>query len=97
MWYFVTDEANLTGLTNLTYASGTQSFGPGSQMCVNISIIDDHLVERAETFVVCGCPTPLAIIPEASGCTTVTIEDNDGKINMQRTQYRLGNVHIIMS
>ena len=47
-------------------------------MCVNISINDDQLVEQTETFVVCGCPTPLAVIPEANGCVNVTIFDNDG-------------------
>ena len=72
-------EASFERVTNLTYASGIQSFGSGSQMCFNISITDDQLVEQTETFVVCGCPTPLAVIPEANGCTTVTIEDNDGK------------------
>ena len=65
---------------NLTYVSGTQPFGPGSQMCVDLSINDDQLVEQTETFVVCGCPTPLAVIPEANRCVNVTILDNDGKI-----------------
>lgn len=75
------DEANFNGIANLTYASGTQPFGPGSQMCVDISITDDQLVEQTETFIVCGCPTPLIVIPEANGCATVTIVDNDGKIS----------------
>lgn len=75
-----TDDINISGLANLTYVLGTQPLGPGSQMCVDISINDDQLVEQTETFVVCGCPSPLAVIPEANGCVNVTILDNDGKI-----------------
>ena len=75
-------DASFNGLANLTFVSGTQSFGPGSQMCVDISINDDQLVEQTETFIVCGCPTPLAVIPEANGCVNVTIFDNDSKIKL---------------
>ena len=75
-------DASFNGLPNLTFVSGTQPFGPGSQMCVNISINDDQLVEQTETFVVCGCPTPMAVIPEANGCINVTIFDNDGRIKV---------------
>ena len=50
-------------------------------MCIDISISDDQLVEQTETFVVCGCPTPLAVILDANGCANVTILDNDGKTN----------------
>ena len=53
-------------------------------MCVNISINDDQLVEQTETFIICGCPTPLAVIPEANGCVNITIIDNDGKIQYPR-------------
>ena len=74
-------DASFNGLVNLTYVSGTQPFGPGSQMCVDLSINDDQLVEQTETFVVCGCPTPLAVIPVTNGCVNVTILDNDGEID----------------
>ena len=83
MHIYFTDKTNFIGLTNLTYASETQPFGPGSLMCVNISITDDQLVEQTETFVVCGCPTSLAVIPETNGCVTVTIIDNDGEIKLK--------------
>ena len=79
-----TGDSGFNGLANLTYVSGTQPFGPGSQMCVDISINNDQLVEQTETFVVCGCPTPLAVIPEANGCVNVAIFDNDGKIQYPR-------------
>ena len=62
------------------FASGTQSFGPDSQMCINISINDDQLVEETEKFVVCGCSTQPAVI-QNDGCTDVFIEDDDSKLS----------------
>ena len=83
MHVYFADKTNFIGLANLIYASETQPFGSGSQMCVDISITDDQLVEQTESFVVCGCPTPLAVIPEANGCVTVTIIDNDSEIKLK--------------
>ena len=75
----LTDKGNFFGLSNFTYVSGAQPFGPDSQMCTNISIIDDQLVERTERFVVCGCSSQPEVIVHDGGCTNVYIEDNDSK------------------
>ena len=78
--FFVTAQTNFVGLTNITFASGTQPLGPDSQMCINISISDDQLVEETEKFVVCGCSTQPAVI-QNDGCTDVFIEDDDSKLS----------------
>ena len=62
------------GLDNFKFAAGTQP-GSESKMCINISIIDDELVERTEKLVICLNTTQ----PTAdSDCTDIYIEDNDG-------------------
>lgn len=68
-------------MNNLTYASGTQPFGTGSQKCLSISISDDELVEGTEKIVVCGFYEQTAkVIFQDGGCTDIFIEDNDGKV-----------------
>ena len=52
--------------------------GPDSQMCLNISIGDDQLVEETERLVVCGFSTVSAVLVQNMGCTDVFVEDNDG-------------------
>ena len=52
--------------------------GPDSQMCLNISIGNDQLVEETERLVVCGFSTVSAVIVQNMGCTDVFVEDNDG-------------------
>ena len=66
--------------TGLLFGAGTLPFGPDSQMCLNISINDDQLVEKAERLVICGAPvsTEPAVIVQNAGCTDVYVEDNDG-------------------
>ena len=78
-YFFTTAQSGFVGLTNITFASGTQPFGPDSQMCVNISISDDQFVEETERFVVCGCSTQAVI--QNDGCTHIFIEDDDSKFS----------------
>ena len=48
-------------------------------MCLNISIIDDELVEGTEKFVVCGFyETTYEVTFPNNGCADIFIEDNDG-------------------
>lgn len=53
----------------------------GQQICFDIAVIDDHLVESAETAVICGCSPHNVTF---NGCVTLTIEDNDGEINLNQ-------------
>ena len=72
-----TDIKDLT-MNDLVFTSGTQPFGPGSQMCLNFSIIDDQLVEPTERFTVCGRSSQNAVVILNNGCTDIKIRDNDG-------------------
>ena len=72
-----TDIVDLT-MNDLVFSSGTQPFGPGSQMCLNFSIIDDQLVEPTERFTVCGRSSQNAVVILNNGCTDIKIRDNDG-------------------
>ena len=65
-------------MNDLVFTSGAQSFGPGSQMCLNFSIIDDQLVEPTERFTVCGQSSQNAVVILNNGCTDIKIRDNDG-------------------
>lgn len=67
-------------MNNLVFISGTQLFGPGSQMCLNFSIIDDLLVEPTERFTVCGQSSQEAVVILNNGCADIKIRDNDGII-----------------
>ena len=91
---YTTAQTNFVGLTNFTFASGTQPFGPDSQMCINISINDDQLVEETERFFVCGCSTQPAVIKN-DGCTDVFIEDDDSKLSC-RYNYPFTPISILM-
>ena len=64
----------------LTFTSGTQPHSAGSQMCLDISIIDDDLVEGTEMFVVCASyeGSATTILFEDNTCRDIFIEDNDG-------------------
>ena len=67
-------------MESLTFTSGTQPYRDGSQKCLDISIIDDELVEGTERFAVCGtyedgAPT---IMFEGNSCRDIFIEGNDG-------------------
>ena len=72
-----TDIEDMT-INSLIFPSGTQPFGPGSQMCLNFSIIDDLLVEPTERFTVCGRSSQNAVVILNNGCTDIKITDNDG-------------------
>ena len=71
-------------VTYLTFTSGTQPYSAGSQMCLDISIIDDDLVEGTEMFVVCALYEGSAstILFEGNICRDIFIEDNDGTITL---------------
>ena len=62
------------------FDSVAQLFGPGSQMCLNISINDDPFLEPTETFVICGSSQQNAVVILNDGCTNVNIRDNEGRI-----------------
>ena len=76
-----TDIADLT-MNDLIFTSGTQPFGPGSQMCLNFSIIDDQFIEPMERFTVCGRSSQNAVVILNNGCTNIKITDNDGIIKL---------------
>ena len=67
-------------VNNFLFGAGTQPFEPDSQMCLNISISDDQLVEETERLVVCGAQvsTEPAVIIQNGDCNDVFVEDNDG-------------------
>ena len=69
--------SDLVGVTNFIFTSGTEPFGPGSLMCLNIVIIDDDRVEGDERFVVCGCSSQPGVVILDEGCADVFVEDND--------------------
>ena len=71
------DIADLT-MNDLVFASGTQPFGPGSQMCLDFSIIDDQFIEPTERFTICGRSLQNAVVILNNGCTDIKIRDNDG-------------------
>lgn len=74
-----TDGSDFDGMKNLTFSSGTYPFGPGSQLCINISVVDDEIIEGMEKFVLCAYYEGTSeVILQNSGCTDIYIEDNDG-------------------
>ena len=76
-YYYADGDDFLLYMNNLTYAAGTEPLGPDSQMCLNISIIDDDLYEGIEQFVICGS-SEQSIEFEGNECIDIFIEDNDG-------------------
>ena len=69
-------------MNDLVFPSGTQPFGPGSQMCLNFSIIDDLFIEPTERFTVCGRSSQNAVVILNNSCTEIKIRDNDGIANV---------------
>lgn len=77
------DENDFFGLGNLTFISGTDPFDSGSQMCLDITIVDDELVEERERFVVCGVYKGVSEVTFwNNGCADTFIEDNDGIVTL---------------
>ena len=64
---------------NLTFTSGTGPFDRGSVMCIDISIVNDFLVEGTEKFVLCALDEN-NMPGDYSACTDIFIEDDDGII-----------------
>ena len=54
-----------------------QGVRQGQQICFVIGIVDDNLMESAETAVICGCSPHNVTF---NGCVTLTIQDNDSKV-----------------
>ena len=72
------DIVDLT-MNDLVFAAFTEPQGPGSQMCLNFSIIDDQLVEPTERFTVCGLSSDTSVNILNNGCTDIKIIDNEGE------------------
>ena len=72
------DEDDIINMNNITYTSGTQPFGHGSQMCFDLSVIDDELVEAIEQYTICATGQALQVVFEGGNCIDIFIEDNDG-------------------
>ena len=75
------------GVRDFSFGAGTQPLGPGSQMCLNISITDDPFLEPVEIFSICGSSQQNAVVIVNGGCTTLFIRDNEGTLckMVQRT------------
>ena len=74
--------SDLVGASDLVFTVGTQPFEAGSLMCLNVTIIDDHLIEGEESFAVCGFSEQSGVVILEGGCTDVFIEDNDAGIEL---------------
>ena len=68
------------GVMDFLFPSGTLPLRIGSQMCLNISITDDQIVETTEIFTICGSSQQTGVVFLNNGCSDITISDNDGKI-----------------
>ena len=63
-------------MTELVFLAGTNN---GTIQTLNISIVNDDLVEGNETFVLSGRVTSPAMFLPGRNMTTITIIDNEGK------------------
>ena len=70
--------ADIMGVRDFFFDAGTQPLGPGSQMCLNISINDDPFLEPIEIFSICGTSQQNAVLILNGGCTNIIIRDNEG-------------------
>lgn len=68
------------------FINGTERGGPGSQMCVDVPIEDDSLVEFDELFIVTA-DSPDPNINTTLLMTAVIILDGDGKSWYTKSQY----------
>ena len=80
------------GVRNFFFGSGTQPLVPGSQMCLNITIIDDQLIEPTERFMICGRSSQNAVLILNNGCSDVNIRDNDGE-----SRHQLNYIHLCLA
>ena len=83
----IVDWTNTAGSTDdimdvrdFLFPSGTEPLGFGSQMCLNISINDDQIVEPTERFMICGSSLQNSVVILNGGCSDITIRDNDGEL-----------------
>ena len=66
------------GVMDFLFPSGTRPLGSRSLMCLNISILDDVIVEPLETFFVCGSSQQNSVVLLNGSCAIINIEDNEG-------------------
>ena len=69
---------DIMGVMDFLFPNGTQPLGTGSQMCLNISITDDQIVEPTEIFTLCGSSQQNRVVFLNNGCSDISIRDNDG-------------------
>ena len=70
--------SDIMGVRDFFFDAETQPLGPGSQMCLNISINDDPFLEPIEIFSICGTSQQNAVMILNGGCTNIFIRDNEG-------------------
>ena len=75
---------DIMGVRDYFFDSGTQPLGNGSQMCLDISIDDDQVLEPTERFMICGSSTQNSVVILNDGCSEITIRDNDSKTKYRR-------------
>lgn len=71
--------SDIMGVMDYFFPSGTQPLRLGSQMCLNISVNDDQIIEPTEQFLICGSSTQNSVLILNGGCSGITIRDNEGK------------------
>lgn len=70
---------DIMGVQDFFFPSGTQPLEPRSQMCMNISINDDQILEPMEQFMLCATSLQTSVVILNGGCSDVSIRDNDGE------------------
>ena len=67
-------------------SEGTVEFGPGqTQQQIAVGILDDNLIEPAETFFVdLSNPTNASLLPDGSSTANITIQDDDSGVSVVR-------------
>ena len=75
-WLLISGITNTTNEEDLVILDN-QEVRQGRQICFDIGVVDDELVEPSETAVICGCSPHNVTF---NGCVTLTIQDNDGKV-----------------
>ena len=77
-----------TGVTTtLTFTSGATV---GAEMCINIPINNDLLVENTENFQVVVASDPNVMFDPASGSAIINILDDDSKSNNKTISLKYG-------
>lgn len=67
------------GVQSVSFAANTEPAGAGSQMCINVSIVNDELVERTENFQVIASSGDSEVVFTNGNSSNVFINDDDGE------------------